>query len=175
MDSWKRHWDNACTLPNEIYIKARKRVNANQKIPRRPAPRRQQTGPRHGESSEDEDESGDEQEGGASPTEKSDDSVQEPVSTVTTDQEKGGSGLQRSKVSDEDIQEMARYVVDKRKCDGWEALPAHIRWAEFGNRPEVRSCLIASLQVGITSTLAQNRKRTVTAWIQITYTRAKGR
>ncbi len=68
---------------------------------------------------------------------------------------------------------MARYIVDKRKCEGWESLPAHIRWAEFANRPKVRSCLAALLACKIILVPAQN-KRTVKAWIQITYTRSMG-
>ncbi|KAI1795155.1 hypothetical protein LXA43DRAFT_66650 [Ganoderma leucocontextum] len=50
-DSWKRHWDNACRLPNEIYIQARKRVNNNPQEPRG-APRPQQGGSSLVESSE---------------------------------------------------------------------------------------------------------------------------
>ncbi|KAM5540429.1 hypothetical protein V8D89_005887 [Ganoderma adspersum] len=153
VESWKRHWDNACTLPNEIYIQALKRVNSRRQEP--PHPQKALT-----ESSEEEDESGEEEEDGddATAAEFSDDPTSEPPASrtraPTVKKAQGGRAPRRCKISDEDIRAMAQYIVEKRKCDGWEALKAPNRWEEFASRPE-------------------NTKRRLTAWIGITYTRAK--
>ncbi|PIL37072.1 transcription factor [Ganoderma sinense ZZ0214-1] len=155
-DSWKRHWDKACTLPNQIYIQALKRVNSRRQEPRRPAPRAKQD---PAESSEAEDEEEDEEEeGDATPAEPSDDPVSEPTASrkraPTAKKAQGGPVPHRCKVSDEDIRAMAQYIVEKRKCDGWEALKGPDRWEEFASRPE-------------------NIKRRLNAWIGITYSRAR--
>lgn len=141
VDSWKQHWDNACTLPNEIYDQALKRVNNRRQEP--PHPQKTPV-----ESSEEEDESGEEEEDGdATTAEFSDDTKSEPATrrtrapTVKKAQGGGGGAPRRCKISEEDVRAMAQYIVEKRQCDGWEALKAPERWEEFASRPEVRSSL----------------------------------
>ncbi|KAM5540428.1 hypothetical protein V8D89_005886 [Ganoderma adspersum] len=134
-DSWKRHWDKACKLPNEIYIQARKRVQSN--LP---------TGSNLAESSDEGDHSGDEEEEGETDPEYEPPASRTPSSTVK--KAKKGPRVRKYRVTEVDIQAMAHYIVEKRKCDGWRDLTGRLQWEEFAARPE-------------------NKKRSLSAWHQI--------
>lgn len=136
-DSWKRHWDNACKLPNELYIQARKRVQSN--LP---------TGSSPAESSDEDDPSGDEEEEEEVDPEYEASSPQTPPAMGK--KAKKRPHVRKYRVTEVDIQAMARYIVEKRKCDGWADLTGRLQWEEFAARPEVRSCFVASLQPVIT-------------------------
>ncbi|KAI1795153.1 hypothetical protein LXA43DRAFT_66897 [Ganoderma leucocontextum] len=154
--SWKRHWDKACKLPNEIYIQARKRVQSDLQGPL-PAPPSRASGSYRVELNDEQDDFGDEQE--EADAEPSDDPEYEPtasrIPSSTTTKGTKQRGVRKYKITEGDIRAMAQYVVDKRKSDdGWEHLAAPVRWEEFAARPK-------------------NRKRQAKAWAQIEYKRAK--
>lgn len=132
-DSWKRHWDKACELPNEIYIQARKRVQSNLS-----------TGSKLAEWNDEDDHSGDEEEEGETDPEYEPSTSQTPSSTVK--KAKKGPRVRKYRVTEADIQAMAHYIVEKRRCDEWRDLTGRLQWEEFAARPEVRSCFVASLQ-----------------------------
>ncbi len=151
-DSWKRHWDKECKLPNEIYIQARKRVQNSLKEPL-PAPPSRLNGSHLAGSSDEEDDSGDEDED--RDVEPGDDPAYEPTASgepySTVKKATKSPRIRKYRVTEVEIQAMAQYITEKRKCDGgWDNLTVRLRWEEFAARPEVRPCLVASLHSVIT-------------------------
>ncbi|PIL37071.1 transcription factor [Ganoderma sinense ZZ0214-1] len=143
-DSWKRLWDKECRLPNEIYIQARKRVKSDLLAGSNS----------DSEGSRDESgHSGDEEEEDTDP-EFEPATSQTPSSTAK--KAKKGRYVRKYRVTEADIQAMAQFIVEKRKCDdGWMDLSPGLRWGEFAARPE-------------------NRKRSLGAWQQIASRRPQG-
>ncbi|KAI1795154.1 hypothetical protein LXA43DRAFT_66566 [Ganoderma leucocontextum] len=155
-DSWKRHWDRACELPNEIYIQARKRVRSDIQGSLQTQPSRSNAS-HLVESSGEEDDSGDEyEEGDTQPRDSPE--YEPPVSRTpssTAKKAKKRPPVRKYRVTEEDLRAMVEYIVDKHKCDdGWEDLTPRLRWEEFAARPE-------------------NSKRSLQGWTRIASRRAK--
>lgn len=155
-DSWKRHWDKECKLPNEIYIQARKRVQKSLKEPL-PAPPSRLNGSHLAGSSDEEDDSGDEDED--RDVEPGDDPAYEPTASgepySTVKKATKGPRIRKYRVTEVEIQAMAQYIAEKRKCDGgWDNLTVRLRWEEFAARPK-------------------NKKRSLAGWARIAIRRSK--
>ncbi|TBU32858.1 hypothetical protein BD311DRAFT_785481 [Dichomitus squalens] len=167
--SWKRHWDKACKLPNEIYIAARKRVQSSQSSPVASSSKRSdsQAAQSSGDEPEPEDDSGCEpEEEEAEEEEEEEEEEAEPgagdhseyrpthkrTGAVAAKTKRGKNHGPKHKITENVLRRMARYMVDKR--EGWDETTNNARWEEFASRPE-------------------NTYRTLNTWVGITYSRQK--
>lgn len=90
-------------------------------------------GSRPTEPSDEEDDSGEEEEGD---DEYEPNASQTPPSTTKKGKK---SAIRKYRVTEEDIESMVQYIVDKRKrSKGWDHLSSLLPWEEFAARPEVR-------------------------------------
>ncbi|KAI1795157.1 hypothetical protein LXA43DRAFT_882724 [Ganoderma leucocontextum] len=121
-EAWKRHWDDAPELPDQIYIEARKR--ADDEALARSASLSPSS---NGDGSEDGIDAADD----GPPTESTSPVVSQ-VQRVPRAPHRPRGGV---KVTEEDLREMAQYKYERR--DVWDQHPnAKARWEEFAERPQ---------------------------------------
>lgn len=151
-EAWHKHWDGNWELPDQIYIAARKRLQACGS-----SDSDSLTSLSEAESSDNGD---DETDGNSSPN-------YDDVSSASADAGHGRAGRGGGcgvKVTDDDRRAMALYLVEKRCGALTDCTRNFALWKEFARRPEVRGSALelTSLIVYVRSTdeLWQNQKRT---------------